>query len=115
MLENVLKLSLDKWLGFVKRHTASNSQLFLRWTRYSKIMNTARRCSALFSQLSVSPRGAPTARRPPTPGAVLAPAGTRHCHPGVVGAGGVKGTCPQMNPSGATNSGAAAGTVHSTH
>lgn len=75
-------------------------------------MNAARRCSALFTQLSVSPKGPPTARRQLPPGVASAPAGTRFCHPGVVGAGGVKGTCTQLNSSGTTNSGATAGNVH---
>ncbi|XP_070819602.1 nocturnin isoform X1 [Chaetodon trifascialis] len=70
-------------------------------------MNPARRCSTLFSQLCVSSRGGPTARRTFSPGAVSAPAGTRHCHPGVVVGGGSKGTCPQLNQSGASNTVAA--------
>lgn len=75
-------------------------------------MNTTRRCSALFSQLGLSPRGAPTARTPLTPGKELAPSGTRHCHPCVVATGAVQGTGPQLAPSGTTNGAAAAGTVN---
>ncbi|XP_041800299.1 nocturnin-like [Chelmon rostratus] len=66
-------------------------------------MNPARRCSTLFSQLCVSSRGGPTARSKLSPGAVS----TRYCHPGVVGGGGSKGTCPQLSPSAASSTGAA--------
>lgn len=71
-------------------------------------MKPARRCSALFNQLCMSSLGGPTARKPFPPGAVSTPVGTRHCHPGagVGGEGGVKGTLPQLNPSGAANAGA---------
>ncbi|XP_042348750.1 nocturnin [Plectropomus leopardus] len=69
-------------------------------------MNPARRCSALLSQLRVSSRGGATARRPFSPGPVSAPAGTRYLHAGE-GGGGVKGTCPQLKPSGASTAGVA--------
>ncbi|XP_038555366.1 LOW QUALITY PROTEIN: nocturnin [Micropterus salmoides] len=66
-------------------------------------MNPARRCSTLLNQLCVSSRGGPTARRQFSPGPVSGPAGARYCHPGVGGGGGgVKGTCPQLKPSGAS-------------
>ncbi|XP_038550453.1 nocturnin-like [Micropterus salmoides] len=67
-------------------------------------MNPARRCSTLLNQLCVSSWGGPTARRQFSPGPVSGPAGARYCHPGVGGGGGggVKGTCPQLKPSGAS-------------
>ncbi|XP_059201439.1 nocturnin [Centropristis striata] len=69
-------------------------------------MNPARRCSALLSQLCVSSRGAATARKPFSPGAASAPAGTRYCFSGV--GGDVKGSCHQLKPCGASATGATA-------
>ncbi|XP_034546341.1 nocturnin [Notolabrus celidotus] len=76
-------------------------------------MNPARRCSALLGQLCVSSRGGPAGRRPFSPGAVTAPAGTRGCHPGLAaaggggggggGEGGINGTGPQLKPSRVSN------------
>ncbi|XP_023131802.2 nocturnin isoform X1 [Amphiprion ocellaris] len=69
-------------------------------------MNPVRRCSALFSQLCVSSRGGQAARGPFTPTPVTGPAGARCCHPG--GRGGKGPTCPQLKPSGAVSTAAAA-------
>ncbi|XP_040904214.1 nocturnin [Toxotes jaculatrix] len=68
-------------------------------------MNPARRCSALLSQLCVSSRGGPTARRQLSAGAVSDPAGPRYS--GVRGVG-VKETGPQVTPSRSSTTGAAA-------
>uniref|UniRef100_UPI0037E71823 nocturnin n=1 Tax=Semicossyphus pulcher TaxID=241346 RepID=UPI0037E71823 len=73
-------------------------------------MNPARRCSAFLGQLCVSSLGGPAGRKPFSPVAVSAPAGTRCCHPG--GAGGVSGggvnrTGAQLKPSGASSTGTA--------
>lgn len=112
----VLRLLSDKWLSFGnitdRRQTASNSPLISPLDSEQRKMNTARRCSTLFSQLGLSPKGVPTTRRLLTPGMELAPSGTRNCHPCVVATGAVQGTGSHMTPGGPTNGAAAAGTVH---
>lgn len=74
-------------------------------------MKIARRGWTSLNQLSVSPMGAPTFKRQIIPVAAAALVDTRHCHVGVVDTGYVKMTCPQLSPSGSTNSGKAPGTV----
>ncbi|XP_074529473.1 nocturnin-like [Halichoeres trimaculatus] len=73
-------------------------------------MNPVRRCSSFFGQLCVSSRGGPAVRKPFSPLAVSAPAGTRCLHPGLSaggGGGGFHGSSSQLKPSGVSDTAAA--------